>query len=195
MKWFRHCVWLREKGSDSDGGPTSSRGAGPPQGGRDLRGCEDTAPCGSARMRSWAGWPGPMWSGGWVVSFGSIEGGVSVWRYFSVELETNFTVNLPRLRRQSCKSVISRETVQGVQTRDQKGTGEWVCRLQGAGLWPHREEGEEACQGAAEESRCAWRRRWGALLECTAVTNTALLHVFKGILRWYHSVHFTWCQL
>lgn len=59
-----------------------------------------------------------------MVSFGSIEGGVSVLRYFSVELETNFTVNLPRLRWQPSKSVISRKTMQGVQTRDQKGTGE-----------------------------------------------------------------------
>ena len=34
----------QRKGSHSDGGPASSRAAGPPQGGRDLRGCEHAAP-------------------------------------------------------------------------------------------------------------------------------------------------------
>ena len=150
------CVAQR-KGSDSNGGPTSSRAAGPPQGGWDLRGCEHAAPYGPARTRSWAGWPGPVWSRGRVVSFRSIEGGVFVLRY-CVELETNFTVNLSRLRWQPSETVISNKTMQGIQTSDQKETGEWACRLQGAGLRPHREEGEETCKGAAEESCCTWRQ-------------------------------------
>ena len=79
-------------------GPTGCQGAGPPQGRRDLRVCEDAAPYGPARMHSCAGWPRPVWSGGRVVSFGSREGGVFVLRYFTVELEINFTVNLSRLQ-------------------------------------------------------------------------------------------------
>lgn len=49
---------------------------------------------------------------------------VFVLRYFSVELETNFTVNLSRLQWQPSKTVISSKTMQGIQTGDQKETGE-----------------------------------------------------------------------
>lgn len=58
-----------------------------------------------------------------MVSFRSIEGGVFVLRY-CVELETNFTVNLSRLRWQPSETVISNKTMQGIQTSDQKETGE-----------------------------------------------------------------------